>query len=88
MQDMKNIVFKLIIALIAGVLFYACSSDEGVARCTDRTVGNQYQDSICFNDCRFPVCGCDNQTYCNECLAGKKGVAVNYHHPCGQDRRR
>jgi len=85
---MKNTVLKSVLFFLAGLLIYSCTQEEGVARCTDRSVGNQFNDSICNNDCRFPVCGCDNQTYCNECLAGKQNVAVNYYFPCGQDRRR
>ena len=85
---MKKLLIFLFSVFAAFVLLIACSDDDGFAQCEDPRVGREFQDTICNNDCRFPVCGCDNQTYCNECLAGKQGVAVSYHHPCGQDRRR
>ena len=36
---------------------------------------------ICTMD-YSPVCGCDGQTYSNECVANSKGISASYEGPC------
>lgn len=36
---------------------------------------------FCTQDCPG-VCGCDGKTYCNECIANSKGIAVVSFEPC------
>ena len=36
---------------------------------------------ICTQDCPG-VCGCDGETYCNECIANSQGIAIVSNSPC------
>lgn len=38
--------------------------------------------AACKDDVVDPVCGCDEQTYDNACLAQQAGVSINYRGPC------
>jgi hypothetical protein len=37
----------------------------------------------CPADLVEPICGCDKQTYVNECVAAQNGISVAYRGPCG-----
>jgi hypothetical protein len=67
-------------------------------RCADGYVCQYPEDSFCGGDDRLgtcavkpeacaylyePVCGCDDQTYSNECLAHQAGVSVKSQGACG-----
>jgi len=38
---------------------------------------------ICSNVCGADVCGCDNMTYCNECIANRAGFNLSANGSCG-----
>jgi hypothetical protein len=52
------------------LLLISCNKD-----CYNPSLENEYKDKVCTKDCPG-VTGCDGKTYCNECEANKKGVAV------------
>jgi len=64
---MKKI--ALIFTLLLAMTWIAC--DDETTDCYD-AVMEQNHPGICMQDCPG-VCGCDGETYCNECIANSVG---------------
>ncbi len=73
---MKKIV--LIFTLLLALTWIAC--DDKTTNCYDAEM-EQNHPGICPQDCPG-VCGCDGETYCNECIANSSGIAVESYSPC------
>jgi len=74
---MKRIIF--IFTLLLAMTWIAC--DDETTDCYDAEM-EQNHSGICTQDCPG-VCGCDGETYCNECIANSKGISVVSSSPCG-----
>ena len=55
----------------------SCSKDED---CFDPALMAGHS-GICTTDCPG-VCGCDGETYCNECVANSMGIRIVGNSPC------
>jgi len=68
---MKYLKFIMAIsALSIALLGSGCNKD-----CYNPSLEKENANKICTADCPG-VTGCDDKTYCNECEANKRGVAV------------
>ncbi len=74
---MKKII--LIFTLLLTMTWIACDNEE--TDCYDAEM-EQNHPGICTQDCPG-VCGCDGETYCNECIANSMGISVVSDSPCG-----
>ena len=83
---MKKIKYALLFSLISVFAVTACSDDDNDFECPVDQPIPDYSNTTCSQDCRQPVCGCNNVTYCNECAASQAGVRVLYPFACGQYR--
>lgn len=72
---MRHIILSL--SIFSLLTFTACEKKQN---CYDREMEENHS-GICPHDCPG-VCGCDNQTYCNECDANSKGIRVVKNKPC------
>lgn len=68
---MKSLLKPLLIALPA-LLLFSCKTTEKTA-CIDPAKINP--DGMCI-EIYDPVCGCDNKTYGNSCVANNAGVTA------------
>lgn len=60
--------------------FTAAGCEEEPTSCYDAQMEKEHS-GICLQDCPG-VCGCDGNTYCNECIANSKGIRVVADEPC------
>lgn len=69
--------------IIASLAFSAISCEEETVdeSCYSQELFDQFDSTNCpfINQ---PVCGCDNVTYLNACLANKAGFAIQDSLPC------
>ena len=72
---MKQLFLCLALLITLGLL--ACKKKHA---CYDATMEANHP-GICVQDCPG-VCGCDGQTYCNECIANSQGIAIVANTPC------
>ncbi|MCL4815012.1 MAG: hypothetical protein HND27_10250 [Bacteroidetes bacterium] len=72
---MKHLLLSLSIFSLLTLL--ACNKDSN---CYDRKMKENHS-GICSQDCPG-VCGCNGQTYCNECIANSNGIKVIKKEPC------
>ena len=73
MRIMKKttLIFASTFTVLSAVLI-SCSKDTG---CYDEALYQKYKNDFCTMDC-LGVVGCDDKTYCNECIARTKGIRV------------
>lgn len=67
----------IILTIIATMTLFGCKKTDD---CYDKQMEQEHS-GICQQDCPG-VCGCDGQTYCNECIANSKGITVVSNGPC------
>ena len=69
--------------IIVAIAFTTVSCEEETVddSCYSQELFDQFDSTNCpfFNQ---PVCGCDNVTYLNACLANKAGFAIQDSLPC------
>ncbi len=53
----------------------------GKKSCHDQAMEDAHATALCTQDCP-EVCGCDGNTYCNECIANSQGIKVVSQGPC------
>ena len=68
---------RLIFLIFTLLLLLACNKSTN---CYDREMEENHS-GICTQDCP-EVCGCDDKTYCNECIANSKGIKILKNGPC------
>lgn len=74
----KKINLEIILMTIFASI--AISSCQKTDKCYDRKMEKNHSGG-CLQDCPL-VCGCDRNTYCNECIANSKGIKVLSNGPC------
>lgn len=76
MKRTISVIFTCIfvVALFAAAGFSSCKKKEH--SCFSQELKNAYNVIDCTNDCPG-VIGCDGKKYCNACIAGSQGIAVN-----------
>jgi len=70
--------FILLFTVLLTMTWIACNN--GGTNCYDAEM-EQNHSGVCTQDCPG-VCGCDGETYCNECIANSVGISVVSHSPC------
>ena len=70
----------LIFTLLLAMTWIAC--DDETIDCYDAEMEQNHL-GICLQDCPG-VCGCDGNTYCNECIANSFGISVVSDGACGE----
>ena len=68
-----KISFKLSLIIFLTFFVTSCAKDSDDINCVDQDLINQNIDTACL-EVYEPVCGCNIQTYSNECYARKAGV--------------
>ena len=71
---MKN--FLLFVLLFAALSIKAQNPGTYQPTCIDTTLTN-FNSNPCYGNSYEPVCGCDNVTYRNECMAKAAGIVNN-----------
>lgn len=74
LNAMKSVSYLMFCLLFTFVM--ACNNDD----CYDAELEKNHP-GICVQDCP-QVCGCDGQTYCNECIANSRGIRIDHSGPC------
>mgnify|MGYP001626602861 CR=1 FL=1 len=69
---MKKIISALCFTLLT--LSFTCTNDDVTVVNTD-CLTEPTPDAVCTMD-YMPVCGCDNKTYSNDCLADANGIKL------------
>lgn len=67
----STVLFTLIFSLCS-VIMLSCKNET---ECFDKELYEKHKNDICPMDCPGVV-GCDDKTYCNECIARTKGIRV------------
>ena len=62
--------FKLTSIIFLTFFFTHCGKDSDDINCIDQELINQNTDTMCV-EVFEPVCGCNNESYSNECYAKK-----------------
>ncbi len=68
-----KISFKLSLIIFLTIFFTNCGKDNDDINCVDEDLISQNIETICA-EVYEPVCGCNNETYSNECYARKAGI--------------
>ena len=71
MRFLSIILFVVLISLIG------CKDED----CFDAQLKENHS-GVCTEDCPG-ICGCDGNTYCNECIANSQGIALVSEKACG-----
>lgn len=64
---MKTVLVCLLFASVG----FSCKRKN----CYDPKLQEEFKTAICVQDCPG-VIGCDDKTYCNECIANSQGIRV------------
>ena len=68
-----KISFKLSLIIFLTIFFTNCGNDNDDINCVDEDLISQNIETVCA-EVYEPVCGCNNETYSNECYARKAGI--------------
>tara|TARA_B100000524_G_scaffold347777_1_gene250492 strand:+ start:1995 stop:2285 length:291 start_codon:yes stop_codon:yes gene_type:complete len=68
-----KISFKLSLIIFLTFFVISCAKDSDDINCVDEDLILQNIGTICV-EVYEPVCGCNNETYSNECYARKAGI--------------
>ena len=68
-----KISFKLSLIIFLTFFVTSCAKDSDDINCVDEDLISQNIGTICV-EVYEPICGCNNETYSNECYARKAGI--------------
>lgn len=74
-MQMRRVI--ILMTIFATLTILSCKK---LSDCYDSQMEKNHS-GICPQDCPG-VCGCDGNTYCNECMANSKGITVVSNGPC------
>ena len=63
------------------LLASAACDERDSPNCFDEELYLQHYQDTCNGTCPG-ICGCDNETYCNECEANKRGIEMKEEKAC------
>lgn len=77
--------FLTILTVFTALTIFSCTKKSVNTACFDADLKEVMEDSNCVG-IAHGVCGCDGNTYVNECAANKAGYEIIDTVPCAQRR--